>query len=661
MSERSLKKKRPLDDAFALTSSGSLLNLNPSSTNITVLHQQQQIESLQAELDHERALRALDVKKATHAIQRLEQKVAIAASDAATSKELLDETMDQTDRRVQQLTTDRDRALQLNRQLQLQLEEAEQDIENAEHNADVEHYKVQCQHLEEQVRGFASNEAAYQREIKQLKVVVEKKLLETMEQLTSPQKQLPLSEEAPSAVLQELNRCRIRLAEKERECRQLQHQNDKVSVRNRQLVCDSEKYQQQAKRLPVVTTELQHVSRSYEQVQAEMAAWKEFSNQLSAALAPENGMDGLNTRGGPPEISTIVRFLEARKNALKSAHQIASNYKGECDRLRNELGADTSLKFKQEENSTHLVSMQREWDIKLVTVSQQLETAKHQSALHQREAESLRLLIQTFEKQMESGLKNLDPVAQTLRVQFETATDQLTLLQATNDQLTADLQTCRTEKASLAGELDRVREKFGKLRDALTAEKEKVAAADERAVHAEQMAGKGSFDPQRTRVLHFTETPLVQSLKEEVDVLKRQIEALSKSKDAPGSDVKSGLAPNPDKLNQRLKENFKEQISVFREGVYLMTGFKVDMLTNTERPTFRLRSVFAEQEEDHLLLKWPKNKTKDDTTTLDLLNTDLAKLLATTPSFDYMKKFHSLPAFLASVQLSLFEKQTVLM
>jgi hypothetical protein len=182
----------------------------------------------------------------------------------------------------------------------------------------------------------------------------------------------------------------------------------------------------------------------------------------------------------------------------------------------------------------------------------------------------------------------------------------------------------------------------------------RVERAEERANQAEVLAGKGSFNPDVTRILHFQETPLVEALKEEVEVLKRQLESAKGEKAA----AKHSVAVDPDKLNQRLKENFKEQISLFREGVYLMTGFKVDMLPGCDRPTFRVRSVFAENEEDQLLLKWPKS---EQVTSLDILNTDLAKVLATTPSYDYMTKLHSLPAFMASVQLSLFEKQTVLM
>jgi mitotic spindle assembly checkpoint protein MAD1 len=119
-------------------------------------------------------------------------------------------------------------------------------------------------------------------------------------------------------------------------------------------------------------------------------------------------------------------------------------------------------------------------------------------------------------------------------------------------------------------------------------------------------------------------------------------------------------------LNQRLKENLKEQIAFFREGVYLVTGFRVDMIAGTYRPTFRIRSMYAEQEEDHLLLQWPKKKRTsydgndddDRVTSLDILNTPLAKTLSTTQSYAYMTKYRSLPAFPASVQLHLFEQKT---
>jgi hypothetical protein len=79
----------------------------------------------------------------------------------------------------------------------------------------------------------------------------------------------------------------------------------------------------------------------------------------------------------------------------------------------------------------------------------------------------------------------------------------------------------------------------------------RVERAEERANEAEVLAGKGSFNPDRTRILHFQETPLLEALKEEVEVLKRQLETAKGEKVASAS--KHSVAVDPDKLNQRLK------------------------------------------------------------------------------------------------------------
>jgi hypothetical protein len=319
--------------------------------------------------------------------------------------------------------------------------------------------------------------------------------------------------------------------------------------------------------------------------------------------------------------------------------------------------------------------------------------AQHQNKLYQREIDSYKHLIETYEHQIrlklgkeasdpsEASNKTVIPTYDAMRIELESSNDKIKLLQEMYDATLLELEGIKTDCAKAETELDHVRTKYGQLKDAFDAEKERRAVAEERALHAEQLSGKGSFNVQRTRILHLTETPLVQALKEEVQVLKRQLEEISFSASTPSpsdtslinnntaeSVVTPGV-PNPEKLIQRLKENFKEQIGLFREGVYLLTGYKVDMLTNhSDRPTFRLRSVFAENEDDQLLFQWPHDRKSTDpghaavsVTSLDILNTDLAKILATTPSYEYMSKFHSLPAFLASVQLSLFEKQTVIM
>jgi len=72
---------------------------------------------------------------------------------------------------------------------------------------------------------------------------------------------------------------------------------------------------------------------------------------------------------------------------------------------------------------------------------------------------------------------------------------------------------------------------------------------------------------------------------------------------APAVASPAELAPALDatKLHARLKEKFREHLNWFREAVYLLTGFRVDMTTSGgEAPRVRLRSMFAEREDDAL-------------------------------------------------------------
>jgi hypothetical protein len=65
------------------------------------------------------------------------------------------------------------------------------------------------------------------------------------------------------------------------------------------------------------------------------------------------------------------------------------------------------------------------------------------------------------------------------------------------------------------------------------------------------------------------------------------------------------------KMNQRLKEMFKERITAFREAVYLLTGYKIDLYSaepstsggSGSLPRLRLRSMYSEKADDCLLFQ----------------------------------------------------------
>jgi mitotic spindle assembly checkpoint protein MAD1 len=66
-------------------------------------------------------------------------------------------------------------------------------------------------------------------------------------------------------------------------------------------------------------------------------------------------------------------------------------------------------------------------------------------------------------------------------------------------------------------------------------------------------------------------------------------------------------APDSSKLNQRLKEMFRERITCFREAVYLLTGYKIDLYSASSNEgghtRLRLRSMYAEDPDDSLVFQ----------------------------------------------------------
>jgi Mitotic checkpoint protein len=535
-----------------------------------------------------------------------------------------------------------------------------------------------------------------------------------------------LLEEAPRAVLQELNTVRLQLADAQRGERQARRRVDDLQQRNTSLIHEREQALLSCRRLPVVEQELTVLRREYETILAQHAAWKRFEQELvetttlttmmqssptrpgvasssssssgSATSARKSSGITTTTGGPPPDVSTIERFLREAKNRVADLERQKQALHDECQQLRQanlplqkEL---LQLQHEQRERSRERRQMQAQ----LETSRRNLQQAETQQAIYQRETVELQNLIKTCDNppfaantttttiastpgrsvfalsSPKGDINNNSSSVKTLELTLSTKRQELDLALQEKERL-------NKEKVELSQELETVKTKFGKLRDALLTERSKAQEAEQRANAAEALAGKGSFDPETTRVLHLQETPLATTLKEEIQVLQRQLEVAKAA--APSSSSKksslsnsasksSTISVDAEKLNKRLKENFKEQIALFREGVYLMTGFKVDMLPGTDRPTFRVRSVYAEREEDHLLLKWPKppssssggasGAASDSSSVkfLDVLNTDFAKNLTTTSSYEYMTKFSSLPAFLAAVQLNLFEKQTVM-
>lgn len=104
-------------------------------------------------------------------------------------------------------------------------------------------------------------------------------------------------------------------------------------------------------------------------------------------------------------------------------------------------------------------------------------------------------------------------------------------------------------------------------------------------------------------------------------------------------------------LNKRLKEVFSDQIQHYREAISLLMGYKVDLRKSNGMELLRIRSIFADHDSDELLVRMETNGS------LELLDTDFCSQIDQRV-FSYLTTCRSFPAFLSTLTLSLFEKQT---
>lgn len=314
------------------------------------------------------------------------------------------------------------------------------------------------------------------------------------------------------------------------------------------------------------------------------------------------------------------------------------------------------------------------------TAEDKLKLAQQQIRLFDGEVKSLRAMVKTFDAEFSIGRPETASVIQ--------------MKEETVSAVRLELDACRAQAQSFAAKVAELEEKLSisskdsvefhrvcdKLRDELVGLK-----------HATGL----DYVPGKTRVLHLAQNPTTaaglrlstastvpmekmkalqaenKQLNESIANLQAgsavavagvenisadhsMVSGIHAATSAPGS----GAAASTDssKLNMRLKEMFRERITSFREAVYLLTGFKVDLLFTNEAggggtlPRLRLRSMYAESPEDSLLFQWRGE-------VLELMQTPFAERLDHR-LLEHLRRCNSVPCFLSSITMELFESQT---
>ncbi|XP_065212117.1 mitotic spindle assembly checkpoint protein MAD1 [Planococcus citri] len=187
---------------------------------------------------------------------------------------------------------------------------------------------------------------------------------------------------------------------------------------------------------------------------------------------------------------------------------------------------------------------------------------------------------------------------------------------------------------------------------------------------------KGDFDPRQTKIIHLKANPTSEAAQnyedrltkasEEIYRLKERIKVLEEGNNedvtriveerCQGTSVKE-ISDLKDRLksaeiqNQRLCEVFRKRSHDFRDAMYMLFGYKVDVLPNNQ---YRLCSLYAFDPQDILLFQMSSSNNG----TMELLETGYSQTLSDMIDL-HLKQHKSIPLFLASLTVDLFNKQTI--
>ncbi|KAJ9582287.1 hypothetical protein L9F63_003416, partial [Diploptera punctata] len=216
-------------------------------------------------------------------------------------------------------------------------------------------------------------------------------------------------------------------------------------------------------------------------------------------------------------------------------------------------------------------------------------------------------------------------------------------------------------------------QKLEEERDNLVKEKEElIKRRDELEIEMEVRALKGDFNPMKTKVLHFRMNPAAEidtkreneilKLRAECDKLRQRLklieegqsEDLTQQVNVQVSTCSSqeieelrNQVKSKDIKIQRLTEAFKASSKEYREVCYMLLGYRIDRKNSG---LYHLSSMYAESPDEQLIFKITDGNIELLETPYSQTLEDLINLL--------MKRQHSIPAFLSTVTLDLFNRQT---
>lgn len=461
------------------------------------------------------------------------------------------------------------------------------------------------------------------------------------------------------------------------ELRELRKRVNSLELALKGKTKDVERLDQKLKNQSLLVEELSSVQAKLKIVQHELEVAQAFetSNQIlitekkqwSTLFADSIKIDG-NEKISASDINPLV-VLKAY-TYLQEKYAISVNASGEIDSKNGDL----MRKLKHSEETINQKSLECDVSSKQVaSLSNNLQLALQKANLYENEVSTLRALVKSYETESNFGTESNDSVnikdtliaslrneLDNIRNNISAKCDTIILAQT----YLANINNMKAGAEEIIAENNHLKNEIKKMRNSLN-ELQHMNLID--------------YIPSETKVIHMVNNPFsnkLQSVGKKIpsfstlpsEKLKHLLveNKLLKNASSVESHVASETISSNDnlstnnqgedskKLNQRLKEMFRERITTFREAVYLLTGYKIDLYSADSSsggyPKLKLRSMYAENPEDSLLFQW-----RDDT--LELIETPFVSKLDP-KLFAYLNQCNSVPSFLSNVTIELFDSQT---
>ncbi|KAK9710114.1 coiled-coil domain-containing protein mad1 [Basidiobolus ranarum] len=534
--------------------------------------------------------------------------------------------------------------------------------------------------------------------------------------VNSLEEQLRHESELASSRMKKLGQVQEELEEAEKTNRDLR---SKLSQSGTNETINQELHRQVSylKNLEAKNSSLLRENKSLKENQQNIAILKEEKSSLESKLSM---MDSLRDRSSELEVELSVlkrekaqwsTFLDKKDNSefdspyslsktvASQRYEIASLHEKNGNLAANLKSRDAYI-TKIESHLQDLNEKIKQLEEKRDRDSRNLKRMEKSKALAQKEAEFLREQLKSYDMEEVTMMPGSFDSAKATRISqleelVEEYRQQIKQLEENNEsgRANATSEESGNDNTTIAALRERLNElvhdneqhqevlaNLKKENGMLVKENESL---DKQLGALEFALGRGEYNPSKTRVLQLIDNPTsrevnirastLDSLKAENKQLLQKIQELQTTRPNPAAKATtedSDMIPyqsyanlqnenrrledqvaEKEKRMMRLKEVWKAKAQEYREAVYSLLGYKFDFLENGR---VRLSSIYASQDDHSFIFTSGDN----DSGTMQLIgggNTEYMRSLHNMIQFWVVER-GSIPAFLSSVTLELFDK-----